>query len=178
MVSLGNSSTETIRGYVNFTATSDKRFKRNIKEDVSGLEFITRLRPVTYSYNVDAIEAFYGRVVPEALREAADKKNHTRVTGFIAQEVEAAAKESDFDFSGVDAPNDDEDHYGLRYAEFVVPLVKATQELNALVSSSEQELASMKDPVKKQGTVLEQMKADLAKLEVQISSNSATGQKN
>ena len=30
---------------------------------------------------------------------------------------------------GVDAPKNDKDYYGLRYGEFVVPLVKAVQEL-------------------------------------------------
>ena len=31
---------------------SDKRFKKNIKEDVPGLEFIKLLRPVTYNYDI------------------------------------------------------------------------------------------------------------------------------
>ncbi len=35
-----------------------------------------------------------------------------------------------YDFSGVDAAKNDKDLYGLRYAEFVVPLVKAVQELS------------------------------------------------
>ena len=30
----------------------------------------------------------------------------------------------------MDAPKNENDFYGLRYAEFVVPLVKAVQELN------------------------------------------------
>jgi len=50
-------------------------------------------------------------------------------TGFIAQEVEAAAKKVGFNFDGVDAPKNEHDLYGIRYAEFVVPLVKAVQEL-------------------------------------------------
>ena len=51
-------------------------------------------------------------------------------TGFIAQDVEKAAKELHYDFSGVDAAKNDKDLYGLRYSEFVVPLVKAVQELS------------------------------------------------
>ena len=35
-----------------------------------------------------------------------------------------------YDFSGVDKPQDESGLYGLRYAEFVVPLVKAVQELS------------------------------------------------
>ena len=52
-------------------------------------------------------------------------------TGFVAQDVEKAARELNYDFSGVDAAKNDKDLYGLRYSEFVVPLVKAVQELSA-----------------------------------------------
>lgn len=50
------------------------------------------------------------------------------MTGFIAQEVEEAAKACGFDFSGVHAPKDNGKLYSLTHAEFVVPLVKAVQE--------------------------------------------------
>jgi len=35
----------------------------------------------------------------------------------------------------VDAPKNDKDSYGLRYSEFVVPLVKAMQEQQTLIQS-------------------------------------------
>ena len=44
--------------------------------------------------------------------------------------VEKVAKDLNFDFSGVDAAKSENDLYGLRYSEFVVPLVKAVQELS------------------------------------------------
>jgi len=50
-------------------------------------------------------------------------------TGFVAQNVEKAAQEIGYDFSGVETPPNDGTPYSLRYAEFVVPLVKAVQEL-------------------------------------------------
>ena len=53
-------------------------------------------------------------------------------SGFVAQEVEQAAKSTGYDFSGVDKPKNENDMYGLRYAEFVVPLVKAVQELSKM----------------------------------------------
>ena len=49
----------------------------------------------------------------------------------IAQEVEQAASEIGYIFSGVDKPENENSLYGLRYAEFVVPLVKAVQELSS-----------------------------------------------
>jgi hypothetical protein len=42
-------------------------------------------------------------------------------TGFLAQDVETAAKKINYDFSGLDKSGE---ILGLRYAEFVVPLVK------------------------------------------------------
>jgi len=63
--------------------------------------------------------------------KALKEKENIAQTGFIAQEVEKTAKEIGYDFSGVDAAKNDNDVYGLRYSEFVVPLVKAVQELSA-----------------------------------------------
>src|SRR5205085_6274713 len=55
-------------------------------------------------------------------------KATVRYTGFVAQEVEQAAKKLGYDFSGVDVPKEKDGLYGLRYEELVVPLVKAVQE--------------------------------------------------
>ena len=125
---IGNSSIESIGGYVNWTASSDGRYKSNVEENVIGLDFIEMLRPVTYSYDVEAIEALHGRELPSRLKRLAEQKSDVRYTGFIAQEVEQAANESVVS-SGVDAPSSDKEGYGLRYAEFVEQ-GKATQELN------------------------------------------------
>jgi hypothetical protein len=51
-----------------------------------------------------------------------------RFSGFIAQDVEKVAKSLGYDFSGIDAAKNEKDLYGLRYSEFVVPMVKAIQE--------------------------------------------------
>ena len=87
------------------------------------------LRPVTYNLDMDAIANFHE--TPDSLRleESERKAGEILQTGFIAQEVELAAKKLGYDFSGVDAPKNDKDNYGLRYSEFVVPLVKAMQEM-------------------------------------------------
>ncbi len=68
------------------------------------------------------------------------EKEKTVFSGFIAQEVEQAAKELNYDFSGVDKPNNDRDLYGLRYAEFVVPLVKAVQEQQKIIQSQQAQI--------------------------------------
>ncbi|OQX79924.1 MAG: hypothetical protein B6D61_02795, partial [Bacteroidetes bacterium 4484_249] len=132
-IRIGNSLITSIGGFADWTNISDKRFKSNIQENVSGLDFIMKLRPVTYNLNVEKINDFLGvhslQESDEILKNAARQKEAIIQTGLIAQEVEQAAQSLGYDFSGVDAPKNENDFYGLRYAEFVVPLVKAVQEL-------------------------------------------------
>jgi hypothetical protein len=140
-VRIGNSSVTGIGGYASWTNFSDGRAKKNIRADVPGLAFINRLQPVTYNLDLDAIDGLLkidktkttGKYeLPQELieinKKAREAKEKVIQTGFIAQDVEATAKSIGYDFSGVDV--DEVGIYGLRYAEFVVPLVKAVQELS------------------------------------------------
>ncbi|MEO8146412.1 MAG: tail fiber domain-containing protein [Bacteroidia bacterium] len=128
-VRIGNANVSSIGGYVDWSNISDGRYKKNIKENVKGLEFIRLLRPVTYNLNVTGLNVFLN--INDSVNKAGvEAKEKELQTGFIAQEVEAAAKKTDYDFSGVDKPKNENDLYGLRYAEFTVPLVKAVQELD------------------------------------------------
>src|SRR5207342_362203 len=54
-VKVGNSSTGSIGGYADWTDFSDGRYKKEVKEDVRGLEFINKLRPVTYHLDVSGL---------------------------------------------------------------------------------------------------------------------------
>ena len=120
---------------------SDARFKHQVKEDVPGLSFITKLRPVTYTLDARAVDTFLGiaqrmDTIPDAAAKARYSQRLAEVsaqvqTGFIAQEVEAAAQSIGYDFAGVHHPVSDADHYTIGYEAFVMPLVKAVQELNA-----------------------------------------------
>ncbi|MCX6277412.1 MAG: tail fiber domain-containing protein [Bacteroidetes bacterium] len=155
MVRLGNIFVTSIGGYADWTNISDSRFKENVKEDVPGLSFITQLRPVTYQLNRDKINEYTG--VTESQNKLREKdpnlKFHTGdkysqvTTGFIAQEVETAARKIGFDFSGVDAPKNENDYYGLRYAEFVVPLVKGMQEQQQMIIQLKQVNEELKQTV-------------------------------
>jgi hypothetical protein len=63
---------------------------------------------------------------------AYNASENTRHSGFLAQDVEKAAKRIGYDFDGVLTPEKNaEKYYSLSYSQFVVPLVKAVQELNA-----------------------------------------------
>ncbi len=129
-VRLGNASVSTIGGYANWSNVSDARFKKNVNTNVPGLVFINALRPVTYTLDMESIAAFLDTEESTRLYDAERLKEDELQSGFIAQEVEVAAQNIGYDFHGVDKPKTQHQHYGLRYAEFTVPLVKAVQELS------------------------------------------------
>lgn len=133
----GNEATTSYGGWANWTNVSDRRFKKNVKENVVGLDFLLRLQPVTYNLDISGLSKNQngGREWDAQMELAIFEKEKVVQTGFIAQDVERAALEAGFNFSGIDAPKNEFDYYGLRYAEFVVPLVKAVQELNLEITN-------------------------------------------
>ncbi|MDY0090896.1 MAG: tail fiber domain-containing protein [Flavobacteriaceae bacterium] len=143
-IRLGNNAVTSIGGFTGWTNVSDKRLKKDIQEKVPGLAFITKLRPVTYHLDMEAIAQLLE--IPEEARDKESEKQKGNMvhSGFIAQEVALVSKELGYDFSGVDAPKNSTDFYGLRYAEFVVPLVKAVQEQNSLLELQAIEIALLK----------------------------------
>ncbi|MDI6804431.1 MAG: tail fiber domain-containing protein [Bacteroidota bacterium] len=142
-VRVGNSSVTSIGGQVGWTTLSDGRFKKDVSETmpdgrqaVQGLAFIMKLRPVTYHLDMDGIASFLKTPDPDKsglLKESEVIKGKMLQTGFVGQEVEKAAQELGYDFSGIDKPKNENDYYGLRYAEFTVPLVKAVQEQQKMI---------------------------------------------
>jgi hypothetical protein len=145
----GNSATNSIGGYANWTNFSDVRYKKNVREDVKGLDFIMRLRPITYNLDVTGIRNHLGQKAPADVgtRQSITEREAEVFSGFAAQEVEAAAAASGYEFSGVDKPKNDKDFYGLRYGDFVVPLVKAMQEQQKMIEELRQEVAELKKQI-------------------------------
>jgi hypothetical protein len=147
-VRLGNAAVSSIGGQVGWTTLSDGRFKTNVRTDeVKGLEFIMGLEPLTYTYDIDEQAAWKERNYGEkdtAQWEGKYDIEQLRFSGFIAQDVEQLAKKVGYNFSGVDVPKNDKDVYGIRYAEFVVPLVKAVQEQQQLIDKLLEEVKTLK----------------------------------
>ena len=56
-VMLGNTSVTSVKAAGSIVIVSDGRFKKNIKENVPGLEFIKLLHPVTYNYDIHGLNA-------------------------------------------------------------------------------------------------------------------------
>jgi len=151
-VRLGNATVTKVEGPVVYTV-SDGRFKNNISEsDVKGLEFIKRLRPVVYNFDTRKFEEFLTNNMPDTLRKKYLETDFApstaiRQSGFIAQEVEKAAKEVGYNFNGVYSPETEGDNYSLAYGQFVVPLVKGMQEQQKMIDKQQQEIESQRKEI-------------------------------
>jgi hypothetical protein len=127
-VQIGDGSMRSIGGAVEWSIGSDLRLKKDIVTSNYGLNFINKLRPVTYKMKTGPTEL---------------------QSGFIAQEVEAAANSIGYEFNGIVKPQSDTDFYSLRYAGFVVPLVKAVQEQQTEIETLKKEVENLKEIVQK-----------------------------
>jgi hypothetical protein len=161
---IGNTSVTSIGGYANWTNFSDGRYKKNIQQNVPGLAFINKLTPVTYTLDIDGIEAkLHGSEKSPSIQDIPSRSNYLddsvmkqamkekaaiTYSGFVAQDVEKAAGAVGYDFSGIDKPKDvTQSFYGLRYGDFVVPLVKAVQELSATSDAMREKFDSLQAQV-------------------------------
>jgi hypothetical protein len=151
---IGNSATWSIGGYTSWTNFSDGRFKKQVEENVKGLDFIMKLRPVTYHLDIAGVSKQSGENAgqdwDDKMKQAITEKEKVLFSGFVAQEVEEAAKASGYDFSGVDKPRTGQGYYGLRYSDFVVPLVKAMQEQQLVIEELKKKINALE---KKNGMV-------------------------
>ncbi len=162
---IGNTTTTSIGGQVSWTTLSDGRFKQNVEENVPGLAFIMKLRPVTYYHNLEALADFYQ--TPDTLRQMESEKASSKIlhTGFIAQEVEQAASDINFDFHGIDKPKNEKSHYGLRYAEFTVPTIKAIQEQQSEIEDLKLQLLTLQTSYETLQYQLDQLRRQLMQLQ-------------
>jgi hypothetical protein len=90
---LGNTAITQIRAQITgITAYSDARMKFNVKDDVKGLDFIMKLKPVTYNEDPTVLHKIWG--TPDSLLKNIDHSQikQQRFIGFLAQDVEQAAQ--------------------------------------------------------------------------------------
>lgn len=148
-IEVGNQSVSWIGGQTGWFNYSDGRVKERVQENVAGLDFINRLRPVTYHFDVHKeYEMVHGSKDVGEWEGKYDLEKR-QMTGFIAQEVEAAAKASGYDFSGVRAPEGTTKLYSLSYGEFVVPLVKAVQEQQILIEAQQRAIDELREELRR-----------------------------
>lgn len=129
---------------------SDSRFKSKVDAtEVKGLEFIKLLRPVVYDLDAQKLTEFATKNMPESMRKTYlnrdfNAKTNLRQSGFLAQEVETAAKKAGYNFSGVNVPDNENSIYGISYYQFVVPLVKGMQEQQEMIETLKQQVEGLK----------------------------------
>ena len=125
--------------------TSDERTKKDIADSPLGLDFIEDLRPVSYRFKVGS-----NKVIRQVYRDAdgnevdsnAEGANPAEIIteevagervhyGLLAQQVKEVLP-AGVDFGGwiLTDKNDPDSEQGLRYEEFISPLIKAVQELS------------------------------------------------
>jgi len=120
----------------NFSQASDERKKKNIRDQKLGLDFINELR--TVSYNWKPSNEFPKEW--DSYSETNEQNLDVTMHGMIAQEVKAAidkhADETDKKFNGWS--EDTDGMQNLSREMFVIPLIKAVQELAAKVKALEE----------------------------------------
>ena len=117
--------------------TSDRNEKNTITDTDLGLDFINRLSPKSYKFN-NGTRTHYGLIAQDVEDVLGDISKPTAdFAGFI--------KNQKYRMVGEEVTNDDgtiiseptqeevegEHTYGLRYSEFISPMIKAIQELKA-----------------------------------------------
>ena len=144
-IRLGNDAVTVIQGFVNFTAASDRRFKTNIMPIENGLDLVMKLKPVSYNMKNSDVRTNWG---------------------FIAQDIEALVGNN----NAVLTVNNDKDRtLGLRYTDFVAPLVKAVQEQQEQITELNNKLSESEKKYEALAAELEQirkavgLKADIKK---------------
>ena len=145
IVSLGIASTNqiyaTFTSSASWTKSSDERIKKNITTNTkAGLDFINELRTVTF--NKKRVTEFDPSMeLYKATEDESDKLAYYDGTlyGLIAQEVKTAMdKHGISDFDGWHEKPKGDKIQGIAESQFVIPLIKAVQELAAKVKALEE----------------------------------------
>jgi hypothetical protein len=132
--------------YTGSLTPSDIRIKKNIKDFSLGLDFINKLRTVSFNFRAPSEwdedlkikQWWYQRDRPEPRTDV----DMVRI-GFIAQEVKEALGDVDTNMHVIKGANGD-DKQSLDYLTFVIPLTKAVQELSAKLDTMQTEINDLK----------------------------------
>jgi hypothetical protein len=153
-IRIGSVTVSVIEGQVDWTFPSDGRFKYNVNDlGISGLDFIEKLRPVTYQFDNKKFEEHLIQNFPDSIKQKRlqefqfSRESAPVQTGFIAQEIEQACNELNFSFSGLHLPQNETDNYGLAYGSFVPLLVKGMQEQQAQIESQQTQITGYQDRI-------------------------------
>ena len=143
VICLGNNSITDIYCADTSISSSDQRDKTDITDFTHGLDWINKLKPVTYRWDKRAWYHEYdddGAITKEGTPDGSKKTNRLHL-GFKAQDV--LEVEKSFGYAGKKDDmltvnlNEDDTAYGMKYERLVPILVNAIQELSAKVAALE-----------------------------------------
>ena len=132
IIVLGDNNIGSFYAKVSTIQTSDIRDKTDVTDFKHGLSWVTKLRPVTYRWDM---RSNYKNGIPDG-----SKKEEKLHLGFIAQEELEIEKEHGFANNKNDmllANENAEGNYGMHYDRLVPILVNAIKELTARVTALE-----------------------------------------
>lgn len=162
-VRLGNTTVTVVEGQVAYTNPSDARFKFNVQENVPGLDFIQKLKPVTYNFDTKKFSDHLNKNRNKADVATEDFTQSTAIvhTGFLAQDVEKICTDLGYNFDGLHIPDasNPTDNYGLAYSQFIMPIVKAVQEQQLLIENQKNEIDLLKTALEKYKNLEDRLKA-------------------
>ena len=151
---LGRSGT-TVYGASTYNVRSDRRDKTDIQGTDLGLNFITKLKPVKYRWNMrddyfaedengKLLTDEKGNLVP--IERDGSKKRKRLHEGFIAQDVKEVLDELGTDFAGYQDHkiNGGCDVLTLGYEQFIGPIVKAMQEQQQIIEGLQKEIKALR----------------------------------
>ena len=169
-VNVGNFSVQWIGGQTGWFTWSDKRIKNDVSEDVPGLLFITKLKPITYHVDIRKQEEIANGGKNTTTGELAKQREQdwkgkfdvekTKMTGFFAQDVEDAAKSINYSFNGVYNPKNG-GMLSINYSAFVVPLVKAVQEQQKIIEEQNKKIDKQQQQIELLIKEMQSLKKDL-----------------
>ena len=137
-----------------FTATSDCRSKKDIKDLSYGLDFINLLRPVSYKWKPqeDKLDKD-GNLIHKG---EGDHTHQRTMFGLLGQQVKESLSKLGLGYNDFAGYSDKEEEHGpsgwkpsyqeenktvsLAYDDFIAPLIKSVQELSAEVDSLKKQL--------------------------------------
>jgi trimeric autotransporter adhesin len=152
---LGNTAISAIYADVSITAVSDRRRKKDIRtlDADLGLDFIEKLKPVSYRFN---------------------NGDETERYGFIAQDLEGALptslhdtierSEPEHGLALIERQNDKDRTYRVSYDELLAPIVKAIQQQQQEIEAGRQQNAEL---YQQNADLLRSLEGEIADLQAQ-----------
>jgi hypothetical protein len=142
-VRVGNSSVTSIGGIVGWSDLKQGKYMVGIEENIPGLEFITKLKPITFTYDIKTMNNDLEIENPDDWTGKYDIENII-FSGFVPEEVAKAANDSGFISWNSFTGSEGKQPQGLRYADLIAPLVKAMQEQQSMIEKLQQEVEALK----------------------------------